>query len=319
MVRLPVALAVVVAVLASAFPVRAQTLTLGAGLEAGPSPGGSAYVAVHDLRVGDDAFEAGAGGVAGAFSVAGAWRRTLTAGPLGNLVVDGRAGLDGGGWGAGASIRGVLGPVALRLDVDGGNRAPAPWPVLARAGSTPAPAPPDLARLTAAPPPWRVDAAAAATWRIDRDWTVDATPRVLGSPQGWAGGLAAGVRRGGIAPDLDLSWRFDAARGAAGGHTAVGVTLHHVPRRAPESRLTAWWGGGRHGVGPGLEVVWVARSGSDQVTLALALGPAWSDRPDAFAAAAWQRPWQGGTLALSVRALPGGTTWATTWTRPLRG
>lgn len=294
-----------------------QTLTVALGLDAGAGPPPRVRLAVHDLRIGDDAFEVGAGRLAGRFTAAAAWRRTLAAGPLGTLVLDGRVGWEAAGWGVGGSLRGTIGPVALRLDLDAGSRPAVAWAVLARAAAAAEVPAGDPARLTPGTAAWRADAVLGATWRIDRVWTLDATPRLHASPAGWAGGLAARVRRAGVAPDVDLAVRFDGAAGAAGGHAAVGLALHHVPRRSPESRIGAWWGGGPHGAGPGLEVAWAARAGDDLVALTLGLGPAWSDRPVAFAAAGWQRPWQGGSLALAGRAGPGDVSWALTWTRPL--
>jgi len=306
---------------------RSWTVALGAGATAeaaaaaageggGRTPGGGwtphARVALHDLRLGDDAFELGVGWTDGALAAAAGWRRTMAAGPLGTLVLDVDAGTDADGPGIAAAVRGTLGPVALRLEAAGGTRAPAPWPVLARGAATTTPAP-DLAALTG-PGGARFDLAADASWRIDRRWTVELTPRAVRTADGWAGAAAASVRRAAIAPDVDLSARLDLARGPLARHAAAGLTVHHVPRRAPESRLTVWWGGDGRAPTPGLELAWVVRDGGTRATLAGAIGPRWSDRPAAYLVAALQAPWGIGTVHVSGRwVAPGAASLELAW------
>ena len=286
---------------------RSWTVALGAerpSPDGGTAPGGGSAphlrVALHDLRIGDDAFELGIGWMDGGPAAAAGWRRTVAAGPLGTLVLEARSGVDAGGLGIAAVARGTLGPVALRLEAAAGNRAPAPWSVTARAPTT-TPPPADLAPLAGPGGGARFDLSGNAVWRIDRRWTVELTPRAYGSADGWAGGAAVSLRRTAVAPDVDLSARLDLAVGPLAHHAAAGVTVHHVPRRAPESRLTAWWGADAAGGGPGLELAWVVRQGGAQATLAGAIGPRWSDRPDAYLAASLQRPWGAGTVYVGGR------------------
>ena len=280
---------------------RSWTVALGAdtvGTGGGLSP--RARIALHDLRRGDDTFEFGVGWVDGDPSAAAAWRRTAATGPLGTLVLEAQAGFDGNGAAVAVTARGALGPVALRVEFAAGSRAPAPWTVVARA---PLVAPPtaDLAALLGPGDGVRFDASLAAVWRIDRQWTVEFVPRAHASVAGWAGAGSLSLRRAGVAPDVDLSGRVDLAAGSLARHAVAGLTLHHAPRRAPESRLTLWWGGDAETTGPGLELAWVVRDAGAQASLAAGLGPRWSERAHAYLAAALQRPWGDGTAHLGGR------------------
>ncbi len=300
----------------------ARTWTVGLGVDAaspsgvptaggGPTP--NARVALHDLRLDDDAFEFGIGWTDGGLAAAAGWRRTMAAGPLGTFVLDARAGVEPRGAGLDVAARGTLGPVALRLEAAAGTRAPAPWSVTARAPTTTPPAP-DLAPLAGPAGGVRLDLGANAVWRIDRRWTVEMTPRAHRSADGWAGATAASLRRAAVAPDIDVSARLDLAFGPLGHHAAAGLTVHHVPRRAPESQLTAWWGGDAARRGPGLELTWVVREGGTQATLTGAVGPRWSDRPDAYLAAALRRPWGTGTVHVGARwVAPGAASLELAW------
>lgn len=296
---------------------RALSVTLGSSVSAAAlTP--QARVTLLDLRVGDDAFDLGVGWIDAAPSAAASWRRTVAAGPVGTLVLDGRAGVDAQGAGLAAGVRGTAGPVALRLEVEVGTRPPAPFGVLLRAPATAAP-PPDGARLTGAPAGGvRADLAAAATWRPDRHWTVEIAPRLHVGASGWAGGAAATLRRAAVATELDLSGRLDLGFGRATGHVAAGITLHHVPRRAPESRATLWWGGARGALAPGVEFSWVTRESGSQLTLAGGWGPAWPDRPRGYGALAFLTPVGAGTAQLGWRWQAGGAGVVEVgWTRPL--
>jgi hypothetical protein len=302
MLRIAPAVLLLIACLALPTAVaRSWTVALGTDT-AGPGGGLSprARAALHDLRRGDDTFEIGVGWVEGGPSAAAGWRRTAAAGPLGTLVLEAQAGLEGDGAAVAVTARGALGPVALRVEVAGGSRAPAPWTVAARA---PLVAPPtaDLAALAGPGGGVRLDMMLAAVWRIDRQWTVEFVPRAHASASGWAGAGALSLRRAGIAPDVDLSGRVDLAAGQLARHAVAGLTLHHAPRRAPESRLTLWWGGDAVATGPGLELAWVVRDAGAQLSLAAGLGPRWSERPQVYLATALQRPWGDGTAHLGGR------------------
>jgi len=301
---LRIASAVVLSIACLALPTagaRSWTVAFGAdAAETGGGPSPRARAALHNLRRGDDTFEFGVGWVEGGPSVAAGWRRTAAAGPLGTLVLEAQAGLDRDGTAIAVTARGALGPVALRIDLWGGSRAPTPWTVAARAPLA-APPTPDLAALLGPRDGIRLDASLAAVWRIDRQWTVELVPRAHVSSAGWAGAGALSLRRAAIAPDVDLSGRVDLAAGQLARHAFLGLTLHHAPRRAPESRLTLWWGGDAVATGPGLELAWVVRDASGQAALAAGLGPRWSERPQAYLAAALQRPWGDGTAHLGGR------------------
>lgn len=300
MLRSRLLIAVVWIVALSAPTGLARSLSVGFGLDAPASrtasaPTVRARATLFDLRVGDDAFDVGVARLDGAVGAAASWRRTVVAGPVGTLVVDGRAGVDADGVGFAAGVRGTVGPVALRVAIEAGTRAPAPFGVLERAPATAAPLA-DGARLTGAlAGTWRYDLALGAVWRPDRSWTWELAPRLHADAAGWSGGAALSLRRAGVATEVDLSGRIDLATGPLGGHLAAGVTLHHVPRRAPESRATLWWGGGRGAAGPGIDVAWVVRDAGAQLTVAGGWGPAWSDRPASYAALALLAPLPRGT------------------------
>jgi hypothetical protein len=294
----------------------ARTWTVALGVDAASPSGGPtprARVALHDLRLGDDTFAFGIGWTDGGPSAAAGWRRTVAAGPLGTLVLEARSGVDVGGVELAAGARGTLGPVALRLEAAAGTRRPSPWSATARGPATTPPAA-DLAPLAGPGGGTRLDLNANAVWRIDRQWTVELTPRALRSADGWAGAAAASLRRAAIAPDIDLSARLDVAFGPLGHHAAGGLTVHHAPRRAPESRLTLWWGADAATAGPGLELAWVVREGGTQATLNGAIGPRWTDRPDAYLSAAWQGPWGPGTVHVGARwVAPGAASLELAW------
>lgn len=294
---------------------QARELLLGVGprLQAGDSaPGFGVRLALFDLRSGDHDFELGmrlglsAAGLG--LDAAGGWRRSWTAGPLGNLVLEARAGLDAAGAGGLVGARGVLGPVALRLELDLGQRGPAPFAVLARG----APAAPtgDLRRLSGAPDrSFTAGLQLAASWRIDRSWWLEAQPRLAWTQSGWAFAGQASLRRSALWPDLDLSLQLEAAGARAGErHAAIGLTLHHVPRRAPESRVTAWWGRRDPGPGagaawsrPGFELSTTVREGSVSTSLAAGWAAFRADRPAAYLVLGSSGPLASGRWLLNGR------------------
>jgi hypothetical protein len=283
--------------------------------------GPTGRLALGDLRVGDDRFDLGAAWSEGAGALAVGWRRTLAAGPVGNLIAEGTVGvegLDGGGVRADADVgvRGVAGPVALGVRLATGARAPFGAPVWDVA---PAPTPvADPRRRTGADPASPLTALAATlTWRIDRSWTWTAEPTAAWTAAGWTGALATTLRRAGVGDDLDLAVAVDAARGAAAHHLAVGATLHHVPRRAPASSATVWWGTGSVGTGVGGEVDWTVRRGPAEVALAAGWGPPWSDRDRAYASLRASAPAPRGTWSVAVAWLGDAGRVAVGWSLPL--
>jgi hypothetical protein len=315
-IRFVVALAIAASLLAPAALARSLSIAGGAAGWRPPAP--SARATLLDLRVGDDAFDLGMGWLGGAPSAAASWRRTVAAGPVGTLVIEGRVGFDAAGLGLTAGARGTIGPVALRLELGAGQRAPAPFTVLLRAPVA-APPLPDGARLTgAATGGLRSDLTAAATWRPDRLWTIEIAPRVHLGAAGWAGGAGVTLRRAAVAADLDLSGRVDVAVGPKAAHAAVGITGHHVPRRAPESRATLWWGGPWGAMTPGIEFVSVTREAGSTLTLAAGWGPNWADRASAHGALAFQTPLGGGTAHLGWSwQSSGASAFEVGWTRAI--
>ncbi len=285
---------------------------------AGADDGGvRGRVVLSGWRSGDDVLDVGLGWSHGEAAAAARWRRTLAAGPIGNLLVEGHAGVDGAGVGAGLTARGTAGPVALAVRLDAGTRPAGPWALLETAVDA-GPLADPRRRTGATADAVVVTAAVAATWRIDRAWTVIAEPHGAWTPTGWTGGGEVSVRRAGWAEDLDASLRAVWAPGRAARHAAVGVTLHHVPRRAPASSATLWYGGGSSGHGPGAEIAWTVREGAAETALRAGWAAFWSDRPDAYLALDARAPAAGGQWRLGVGWRRGsGGVLEVGWSRPL--
>lgn len=288
-------------------------------------------VVLADLRVADpgladDRFAVGFARTEAAASAALGWRRTAVAGPVGNLVLEGAVGVGRaapsnvprGGPRAGIELgaRGVAGPVALSVRAAYGNRVPFAWPELS-AEATAAPSADPRVRTGAGDDDPMVAATTSVTWRIDRSWTLAVAPTVARTTSGWTGSLEAALRRYGLGDDLDLSVRVDAAAGESARHAALGATVHHAPRRAPESSATIWWGAGRTGLAPGAEVAWQVRSGTSEAGVVAGWAPFWSDRPVGYAAFRASSSMASGRGRVAVAWT--GTTWLAEvgWTQPL--
>lgn len=306
---------VALAVLLGTIPATAHGADLHAfvGADAGGPRG---RVLLADLRVADpgladDRFDVGIARTEAAASAALGWRRTAVAGPVGNLVLEGAIGVGGSAAGGHTGVelgaRGVAGPVALSVRAAYGNRVPFAWPELSLDAPAAPPADP-RARTSAGTDEPIVAATTRATWRIDRSWTLSVAPTVARTASDWTGSLEAALRRYGVGDDLDLSVRVDAAAGASAGHAALGATLHHAPRRAPESSATVWWGAGTAGAAPGAELAWRVRSGTTEAGLAAGWAPFWSDRPVGYAALRASAPMATGRGRLEVAWT--GTTWS---------
>jgi hypothetical protein len=283
--------------------------------------GPTGRLALGDLRVGDDRFDVGAAWSDGAGALAAGWRRTLLAGPAGNLIAEGAVGIAGRAGGgvrgdADVGVRGVAGPVALGVRLAVGARTPFGAPVWAVAPD-PAPVADPRRRTGADPASPLTTVAATLTWRIDRRWTWTLEPSAAWTAAGRTEAVASTLRWAGVADDLDLALAVDAARGAAAHHLAVGVTLHHVPRRAPASSATAWWGTGSGGAGAGAEVDWTVRRGAGEVALAAGWGPPWSDRDRAYAALRARAPAPLGTWSVAVAWLGDAGRVTAGWSLPL--
>jgi hypothetical protein len=285
-----------------------------------------ARVVLADLRVADpgfadDRFEVGAAWHRGLASAAVGWRRTALAGPAGNLVLEvvaggGRSAAGGARTGVEVGARGVAGPVALGVRLGYGQRTPHAWPELA-VEPPPAPAADPRARTGADADGSVATAALSAAWRIDRAWTLSVAPSVARTGRGWTGAVDASLRRFGIADALDLSVRIDAASGAVARHAALGATLHHVPRRAPESRATVWIGSGGASVALGGEVAWFVRDGATEAALAAGWAPFWSDRPAGYAALRASAPMREGRGRVGVAWTGSALVAELGWSRPL--
>jgi len=250
------------------------------------TPSGVAMV-VHDQRLARGSLDLGLGVTARGPQGALYYRDTAQASLLGNLVWEVRAGHDAAGTRLASGLRGVLGPVALRSQLAVGNRQPgSPWPLLD--GAHP-PLPGSAAALG-----WGFDGELDATWRINRAWSIGLNPRLEYRSPSWAGGLSANIRRSGIAPDFDLSLQAVVQPPRAAATALLGVTLHHVPRRAPAAEAGVWLAAGGWGVHGRL-----ARRDAGklwQLQGALGLGP--SGTPSDYLTATIEVPALQGTLSL---------------------
>jgi hypothetical protein len=214
------------------------------------------------------------------------WRAAQTANLLGNLVWELRSGHDRNGTRFAAGLRGVIGPVALRAQLAWGDRAAwEPWPLVG-ASSLPRPQTTTL--------PWGIDGGLQATWRINRSWSVLIAPELDYRAGAWTGALAASVRRSGWFPDVDVSLQAVLQRPDDPPRHLLGVTLHHVPRRAPSSEAGIWFGDatwGAHG-----RMSWQGRGALWHLQGALGVSPAGT--PSDYLNATVELPTDHGTVVL---------------------
>ena len=266
--------------------------------------GPSLRASLHDLEVGSATLDVGIGTAGAAVML----RYPALTSPIGTLLLEGRAGVEGGRGGVDATLRGSIGPLGVRLDVATGTRAPGGWALLDRGGALRPPTPEFGASA------WRFDAAADVTFRPNRGLTVTLTPR-FHRAEGTGWGIAGSVRRAGVIDAWDVSGRVDAATAAGGSHAAIGASIHHVPRRAPETRVGIWWAGTD---GWGIDGAWTLRAANGSLEVLGGIGPRWSDRPTAHVTVAVgeTHPWgavrlsaearsgAGVTLALTLRSVP---------------
>jgi hypothetical protein len=266
-------------------------------------------------------------GVAGGALV----RWVETFGPLGNVIFE--ASLDGAialadarspeGVRAAVGVRGVLGPVAAAVRMDGGTVAEDDLDLGLRA---------ELARvaLLAAPGPADLGVRGSLTYRPDRATIVTLEPRLRWTPTGSSTWVSADLRRGGFLPELDL-W-IGAEGGAVGGAGAgaLGLGVVWTRRREPDSSLRIWLGADDAGARPGIEAAFAGRGRGSVATLSVALTPHRLDAPpwrlalEATLPAALGGTWRlaaaaAGTPASAVAVT--GTRWSLSLglEQPLRG
>lgn len=248
--------------------------------------------ALLDQRWGSSTLDAALGVDRGAFSVGAYWRAAQLASLLGNLVVELRVGHDASGTRLGAALRGVLGPVAVRLDLGIGNRASGSlWPLLEAGGVPLPPSPPPAAG-------WGSDATLAANWRLNRSWSFAVNPQLRVHDGVWQAAIATSVRRSAILPDIDISVHNVLQRlaGASTSELLFGLSLHHVPRRAPASEAGLWLAAERWG---GYARV-MQRTPAGLWQLHGSWGASPLGTPSDYLGVAFERPWGDGQLTLGA-------------------
>jgi hypothetical protein len=242
-VALSVALSVALALSAGG---RAQTLSFGVGVaaDAATAPATRPWVSlqVENARVGSDRVTLGVS-YDGAAQLHLGMQANETFGPVGNVVGEGTVTVrtDGAAQGA-LGVRGVLGPVALGVQLTGFTDPPARFDPLAVAGD---------ARPDVASGGWGVSLDASG--RPARTWIVQANPQLYVLPGGTAWRADARVRwLRAIGPhELSLRLRGYLPPGAAG-DAALGVGFTYHRRRAPDLDGALYLGVGAGGFAPGL-------------------------------------------------------------------
>jgi hypothetical protein len=260
------------------FTAHANSLSFSVG-------GAGLAVTHHDQRLATGTLDVGFGIDARGPTAGLHYRATVGANLLGNLVWELRGGHDLAGTRFAAGLRGVLGPLALRAQLAWGNRERAdPWPLM---GSPNPPMPRAPSERS-----WGLDGELQATWRINRSWSLLIRPELEHRSGTWSGSLATTLRRSSIGPDFDASLHAVLQPTDAPSRGLVGVSLHHVPRRAPSSEAGVWFAAnswGAHG-----RLAW--RASGWLWHLQGAVGAAPAGIPSDFVSAAVELPALNGTL-----------------------
>jgi hypothetical protein len=223
------------------------------------------------------------------------WRYASTLGPLGNVIVEGGGDLllDLPGEGAyarmGLTGRGVIGPLAALLRIDGGSVDDERLDPVARAEA------PRLVTGTA-DGRWDIGARASLTYRLDRATTLTFEPRLRWVDGDLAGFAAASLRRSGLAPELDLTLALEGGALAGRSAGALGLGAIVTRRREPDSTIRVWLGHDGERFLPGGELLLAQRVPGSSFTLTALYAP---HRVDAL-------PWR---LAGELVSARGTWTW----------
>ncbi len=241
-------------------------------------------------------------------------------GPLGNVVFEGWGALAGhptGGAAAEGSLgaRGVLGPVAVRLNLLGFGSVPGTFRPSALASDE---------RPHLGTPAFGVQT--AVTWRVGRDLILEAQPEVYLTGAGTALRLDAALRmlRTLGAHELALVLHGYGSPGLSDGAAAAGVAVTFNRGRDPAITVGATVGYSAAGVWPGLSLALGQRVGVVRLDLSAALEPYRADVPALRVTASVRTPLEGlgpqgtelriegaltSTLGLATPVAPGTAAW----------
>jgi hypothetical protein len=200
------------------------------------------------------------------------WRYAHTLGPVGNVIVEGGGDLllDLPAEEAFARValtgRGVIGPVAALLRIDGGSVDDERLDPIARAEA------PRLVTGTAAGR-WDIGGRASLTYRPDRTTTLTFEPRLRWLDGDVAGFAGASLRWSGLAPELDLIVALEggAVTGRVAGALGVGAIV--TRRREPDSTFRVWLGHDGERFLPGGELLLAQRAAGSSFTLTALYAP----------------------------------------------
>jgi hypothetical protein len=248
--------------------------TLGVGATLGDG-GAALLLRLSGIREGDLSVDTSLRVGAGAAAMGVAWRYARPFGVVGNVVIEGSGDLllDLAGDApsplgrASLGVRGVVGPVAAQLRLDGGSVDEERLDPVARA---------DAPRALLGTPEgsWDVGARASLTYRPDRTVTLTVDPRLRWLAGAWSGSGGASYRRAGaIAPELDLWLGIEGGGSDGRVAAAIGAGTILTRRREPDTALRAWLGHDGERFLPGAELLLAQRSGATSFSLSAAVTP----------------------------------------------
>lgn len=198
--------------------------------------------------------------------------------------------------------RGVLGPIAVRLEVDRYGALPERFDAAARLGDAP------FARGGAV--------RLALDGRVDRTWLVSGAATAWWSSGASSSGgvidVDVGARaRALLAREVDGRVAFEGRWGHQRDAYGIGIGAVHAPRRAPEVSGIAWLDvdlrDGRTVARPGIELEGAWRLGRDRIEASVFARPTSRARAPWSLDVTWRRPWGDGEVAFRAVGRTGET------------
>ncbi|MDQ3461133.1 MAG: hypothetical protein M3498_17865 [Deinococcota bacterium] len=280
----------------------AQTLRFG--LEAAP-PGLRPLLTASDLDAGWARVTLRLGVTPGrAFEVGAAARRTLTLGPLGNVILDTGADLSTAGeFDLSLQGRGTVATVAARLRLEAFNVGPARFERARAFAEDSRPAYP-----LAGDHPLGLRLAAGFSYRLDRLLVLAVDPELAWlSGRGFGGGFGAALQFRRLVGQDDGHALVLAGLepGTGAGFAAAGFEYRLNRAGWPTLRATALIGGGSLGLKPGLRLELSGAAETLSYSLSLAAEPYRVPGPRFLGSLGLSHPLGAGTLDLRLLAAPG--------------